>query len=46
MSTQVKEQIYFIGNASGFIDEFIGAGDYNAILSGISAAKAIIENES
>jgi flavin-dependent dehydrogenase len=46
VSSHEKEQLYFIGNAVGFIDRFIGAGDFNAILSGICAAKAVIENNS
>ena len=43
VKAQAKEQIYFIGNAGILTDKFIEAGDFNAILSGLKAAKAIIE---
>ncbi len=46
VKSQVKEQIYFIGNAGGLADKFIGAGDFNAILSGLHAAKSIMEKKS
>lgn len=41
-----KDRVYFIGNTGGFTDDLIGVGAFNAILSGIYAAKAILENKS
>lgn len=35
--------LYFVGNAGGFTDDLIGCGAFNAIESGIIAAKAIID---
>jgi len=35
----------FIGNAGGFLQPFLGFGQFNAIRSGILAAEAIIKNE-
>ena len=36
--------MYFIGNCAGFTDSFMGIGAFNAIESGILAARAIINN--
>jgi digeranylgeranylglycerophospholipid reductase len=40
-----KNGIYFIGNSGGFTDDFIGTGAYNAILSGIYAARAVMDGK-
>lgn len=37
-------KVYFTGNAAGFTDDFVGFGAFNAIESGILAARAIVEN--
>lgn len=46
VKAQANKQIYFIGNAGGLTDKFMGEGDFNAILSGIYTAKAIMEKKS
>lgn len=38
------DNIYFIGNAGGFIDSFLGFGGINAIESGLSLARCIGQN--
>ena len=37
--------LYFVGFAGGFIDDIIGIGSPYAIISGVYAARAIIENK-
>jgi len=37
--------LYFAGNAGGFIDDFLGIGSPFAVVSGISAARAIMEGK-
>jgi flavin-dependent dehydrogenase len=37
-------KIYFVGGAGGFIDDMLGFGMITSIMSGISAARAIINN--
>ncbi|OGO86364.1 MAG: hypothetical protein A2Y22_02125 [Clostridiales bacterium GWD2_32_59] len=44
VSPMQKENIFFIGNAAGLTDNFMGVGAYNAIISGICAARSIINN--
>ena len=44
-STVQLGNLYFAGNSGGFIDDFLGIGCPYAILSGIFAARAIIENK-
>lgn len=39
------KNIYFVGNAGGCMDSFMGFGFINAIESGIMAARSIIENK-
>lgn len=43
-SSRENERLYFIGNAGVFKDMFVGAGDFNSMLSGIYAARSIVEN--
>jgi digeranylgeranylglycerophospholipid reductase len=43
--TNQIENVYFIGNAGGMIDDFLGFGAQRSIESGILAAKAIVTNE-
>jgi digeranylgeranylglycerophospholipid reductase len=38
------DKFFFVGNAGGFTDDFIGMGTYNAIISGIWAARSILFN--
>lgn len=37
--------LYFTGNAGGFIDDFLGIGSPFAVISGIFAARAIVESK-
>jgi len=43
--TNQIENVYFIGNAGGMIDDFLGFGVQRSIESGIMAARAIVNNE-
>lgn len=40
------DNIYFVGNAGGFIDDLFGFGSLRAVISGVSAARAIVYNKS
>ena len=37
-------KVYFVGNTAGLTDDLIGIGSFNAIESGIFAARAILQN--
>ena len=42
LSNYQIDNIYFVGNAAGLTDDLLGVGSFNAIESGIFAARAIV----
>lgn len=45
LSSYKVDNMYFIGNAAGLIDNVFGVGTFNSIESGILAARAIVNGE-
>lgn len=39
------DNVYFVGNAGGAIDSFLGFGQLNAVTMGVMAARSILEGE-
>lgn len=39
------ENVYFAGNAGGFLEPFLGFGQFHGIISGVTAARCIAENK-